>query len=214
MSDVVDWSGSHLDVLTVEEARAAPGRTFDRSRRAPVVIVNSDETLWLRNTTEEDLRSLCPRFAARRARDWRNATLIDGLAREGRRPTELATLGLGVLVRPILKHMDPGAELIAAGRALLFHWNQLTMVAVIAAALSLPGTAARFVGCLLRQHRATPFATRQLAWLCVVLAATESVRARMMTARLDLWPHQVPALTRGIVSGSRPLPAGAAEARD
>ena len=165
MSDVADRPRSHLDVLTVEQARAAIDRALDRPGRRPEVIVDFDETLWLRNTTEEYLHSLRPRFmalallllidalrpwafvrqkdarllyrdwvraaacivlmpwtlvlwrrgAAERARGWRNATLIDWLAREGRRPIKVATLGLDVLVRPILEHIDPGAELIAAG---------------------------------------------------------------------------------------------------
>ena len=165
MSAVADRRRSHLDPLTVEEARTAVGRALGRPGRRPEIVVDFDETLWLRNTTEEYLRSLRPRVvalavlllidalrpwaflrrkdarrlyrdwiraaactvlmpwnlvlwrrgAAERARDWRNATLIDWLAREGRRPIKVATLGLDLLVRPILKHIDPTAELIAAG---------------------------------------------------------------------------------------------------
>ena len=53
--------------------------------------------------------------AARRARDWKNEALIAWLDRPGRPPLKVATLGLALLVRPILRHIDPTAELIAAG---------------------------------------------------------------------------------------------------
>jgi len=165
MSALAGSQQSRLDVLTVDEARAVIGRALGGPGAQPQIIVDFDETLWLRNTTEEYLNSLRPRFlalaillvidavrpwtflrhkdarllyrdwiraaactvlmpwslvlwrrgAGERARRWRNGTLIEWLGREGRRPLQVATLGLDVLVRPILEHIDPTAELIAAG---------------------------------------------------------------------------------------------------
>jgi len=165
MSALAEQRRSHLDVLSVDEARAAISGALGGPDARTHVIVDFDETLWLRNTTEEYLHSLRPRVlalaillvidvlrpwaflrhkdarllyrdwiravactvlmpwslglwrrgAAERARRWRNGRLIEWLGRDGRRPLKVATLGLDVLVRPILKHIDPTAELIAAG---------------------------------------------------------------------------------------------------
>jgi len=165
MSALAERRRYHLDVLSVDEARTAISGALGGPDARTHVIVDFDETLWLRNTTEEYLHSLRPRVlalaillaidalrpwaflrrkdarllyrdwirtvactvlmpwslglwrrgAAERARRWRNGTLIEWLGRDGRRPLQVATLGLDVLVRPILKHIDPTAELIAAG---------------------------------------------------------------------------------------------------
>ena len=165
MSALAERRRSHLDVLSVDEARAAISGALGGPDARTHVIVDFDETLWLRNTTEEYLHSLRPRVlalaillvidalrpwaflrhkdarllyrdwiravactvlmpwslglwrrgAGERARRWRNGRLIEWLSRDGRRPLQVATLGLDVLVRPILKHIDPTAELIAAG---------------------------------------------------------------------------------------------------
>ena len=61
------------------------------------------------------------RSASALARDWTNEALVAWLQRPGCRPIRVATLGLAVLVRPILKHIDPTAELIAAGSFLTGH---------------------------------------------------------------------------------------------
>jgi hypothetical protein len=149
--------------LTPEEAEVAIRTALTASPR-PFVVVDFDETLWLRNSTEEYLRSLRPRWLAylilialdilrpwrflagdrrehvyrdwirvlvctvampwslliwRRqapgnAARWANRRLLS-LAES--RPTELnvASLGVDVVVEPLLRHIDPGAKLWAAG---------------------------------------------------------------------------------------------------
>lgn len=156
MSALAEQPRSCLDVLSLEDARTVIENALGKAGEQANVIVDFDETLWLRNSTEEYLLSLRPTFlacaillaidavrpwaffrpkdarllyrdwiralvcivlmpwslavwrrgAAERARHWRNATLIDWLARKGRRPIKVATLGLDVLVRPILHHIE------------------------------------------------------------------------------------------------------------
>lgn len=53
--------------------------------------------------------------AKTRAERWQNRTLLDWLKKDYQMPLHVATLGLKVLVAPILKHIDPNAKLIAGG---------------------------------------------------------------------------------------------------
>lgn len=149
-------TGSPADAVRAALRDKAPG--------APV-IVDFDETLWLRNSTEEYLRSLRPRFLAyllllaldllrpwrliggrehqhayrdwirvlvctvlmpwslalwRRqapalAERWKNDELIAALREAGENGILVATLGTDAIVRPLLRHVDPGARLYAAG---------------------------------------------------------------------------------------------------
>ena len=165
MSSIEEHSRHHLDLLTVEEARSVIDSAVEGGAEDLRVVVDFDETLWLRNTTEEYLASLRPRLlahaillvvdlvrpwallrtaearrlyrdwirtlactllmpwslaawrhgAAARAERWKNRTLLDWLTKKHRLPLHVATLGLGVLVEPILRHIDPGATLVAAG---------------------------------------------------------------------------------------------------
>lgn len=150
--------------MTPEEAEVGI-RSALRTSPSPLVIVDFDETLWLRNTTEEYLRSLRPRWLAyiilscldvarpwrvlggrrsehlyrdwmrvlvctvllpwslavwrRQARDnahaWANRRLLDLLAETGPQHLHVASLGVDVVVEPLLRHMDPRATLWAAG---------------------------------------------------------------------------------------------------
>jgi hypothetical protein len=133
--------------------------------RDRLVIVDFDETLWLRNSTEEYLRSLRPsllaycillfldlarpwkliargrkehvyrdwlrvaictalmpwslvrwrRQAPALAEQWKNTEMIRALAQAGVTKIDVATLGTDVIVAPLLRHIDPGAMLLAAG---------------------------------------------------------------------------------------------------
>ena len=56
------------------------------------------------------------RCARARAERWQNRVLLDWLTKDHRMPLHVATLGLEVLVAPILKHIDPNAKLIAGGK--------------------------------------------------------------------------------------------------
>lgn len=135
-----------------------------KASNAPL-IVDFDETLWLRNSTEEYLRSLRPRALAyllllaldilrpwrliggrerqhvyrdwirvlvctvllpwslalwrrqapRLAERWTNRELVADLARAGETRLLVATLGTDAIVRPLLRHVAPGAQLYAAG---------------------------------------------------------------------------------------------------
>jgi hypothetical protein len=150
--------------MTVQEAASAI-KTATKTSVGAVVVVDFDETLWLRNSTEEYLRSLRPvwlayilllvleiarpwRFASdsrgerlyrdwlrvlvctvcmpwsltlwrrqaqQNAERWTNRRLLSLLKEAEFAHLRVATLGIDVLVQPILAHIDPEATICAAG---------------------------------------------------------------------------------------------------